>query len=141
MTYRKFLLSLFGLLLLSLTSACQSDFYIPYLMPTPLPPVIVRGVFTPADMQLRVNQHPAEYRRILDADTAILFAYPHPVIDWASSAFLIHIPSMSEVGLNRDATVQYEQYGSDAGKTRLQQLLTDAQLMQNLKTQMQAIWK
>lgn len=141
MNYRTFSATILGLLLITGTVSCQGEYYIPYLMPTPRPPNVVLGVFTPEDMRRRIAEHPAEFRQILDADTAILFAYPHPVVDWASRAFLIHAPSMSEVGLDREGKIQFQQYGSVAGKERLEGLLADKELMGALKARMQVIWK
>jgi hypothetical protein len=132
----------FVLLLLSfsLLGACESKIALPFLPPTPVPERQEPPVESPEEIRKRIDAFPAEYRIIVDAETAITFASPSPLADWAAAAWLSHIPSMSTVGLDWEGKVRYENFRSKAGQVRLEQLLKDAELMSDVRTRINSIW-
>jgi hypothetical protein len=90
------------------------------------------AVFTPADMQARVDCHPAEYKMEIDGETAVLFAYPDPILDWVGPIFIIHIPSVSETVLNVDGSIIYEDYKSESGQAAIAQVLNSPPQMERI---------
>ena len=132
----RLLLVSFLLLVMAGCAATQSPALPASLTPAPLPD----SVFTSKDMQRRVEQHPAEYKLIIDQDTAVLFAYPHPIGDWVGPIFVVHIPSVSEVVLDWDGKLAFEQYGSDAGRKSIGQVLANTELVQRAQTRASEIW-
>lgn len=87
------------------------------------------SVFTAEDMRARVNCHPKDYKLEISKDTIVLFAFPAPTIDWVGPIFIIHVPSVSEVVVNTDGSIFHEAYGSPEGRTAIQSVLNDSELM------------
>lgn len=83
-------------------------------------------------MQTRVDCHPAEYKIEIDAETAVLFAYPDPVLDWAGPIFIIHVPSVSETVLNVDGSIIYEDYKSEVGQAAIERVLNSPPQMERI---------
>ncbi len=89
-------------------------------------------VFTSEEMQRRVDCHSSEFKLEIDAETVILFAYPDPILDWVGPIFIIHIPSVSEVVLNADGGVIFEDYKSEAGQQAIEQVLNSPPQMEQI---------
>jgi hypothetical protein len=97
--------------------------------PTSMAHCLPDSVFTAEDMRARVECHPDNYKLEITKDTVALFAFPDPVIDWAGSIFIIHIPSVSDVTLNTDGSMFSEIYNSPDGQTAIQDVLNNQELM------------
>ena len=68
----------------------------------------------------------------INTETAILFAYPDPILDWVGPIFIIHIPSVSETVLNVDGTIIYEDYKTAAGQAAIEQVLNSPPQMSRI---------
>jgi hypothetical protein len=99
------------------------------------------SVFTTEDMRARVDCHPDDYKMEITKDTVVLFAFPDPVIDWASSIFIIHIPSVSEVTLNTDGSIFSEDYKSLGGRNAIENVLDNRELITRILERSKEIWK
>ena len=89
-------------------------------------------VFTPEEMQMRVDCHPAEFKIEVDEETAVLFAYPDPILDWVGPIFIIHIPTVSEAVLNVDGSMIYEDYKSQTGREAIERVLNSPPQMERI---------
>lgn len=84
---------------------------------------MAEAVHTPEDMRRNVETWPVDYKYVVDEDTAILFAYPHPTVLWAGAALIRHIPSMSSVIFDHRGRVQSTRYESEEARVRLEAIL------------------
>lgn len=87
------------------------------------------SVFTAEEMRARVDCHPDDYKLEINDDTVVLFAFPDPIMDWAGPVFVIHIPSVSEVVLNTDGSILFEDYKTSDGRRAIQDFLTNQELL------------
>ena len=107
----------------------------PATLPTPTPDpahCFPATVFTPEEMQTRVDCHPTEYKIVIDNESVVLFAYPDPILDWVGPIFIIHIPSVSETVLNVDGTIIFEDYKSEAGQAAIERVLNSPPQMERI---------
>jgi len=120
--------------------------------PTPTPQPAALGVHTPEDLRRQFETWPEKYKFAIDQDVVVRLAYPSPIIDWAGFAFIDHIPSASSLTLaspivivGSDGQVLEEErgqdfygyevrvrkhYKSDEGRSRLESVLTNDEMMQ-----------
>lgn len=101
----------------------------------------VTGIETPKDMQRQYKRHSEEYKYSIDDDLAVMFAYPDPNIRWTGMVFIHHFPSVSEVVLDYDGNVIFEQITSPLARARMDGLLNDIAFVQRLQNQMNEIWE
>lgn len=107
------------------------------------PAPLAMGVHTPADVEAYFAQWPDEHKRRLSDEVVIVFTYPHPVATWVGGAIIYHIPSVSTVYLDFDGNVdeQLTHYESEAGQARLEEVLADIELMQELQAEVIGRWE
>lgn len=87
------------------------------------------SVFSAEEMRQRVTCHPDAYKILVEDDVAVLFAFPAGTIDWAGSAFVIHIPSVSEVVLDSQSQIIFTDYKSDLAQVEIEEVLQNPELM------------
>ena len=58
----------------------------------------------------------------------VLFAFPHPIIDWVGPIFIIHVPSVSEAVVNTDGSLIIKDYKSPEGQAAIERVLNDPEL-------------
>jgi hypothetical protein len=80
--------------------------------PTATPAPAEHGIHTPEQLRQHIEDWPAAYKIVVDEDIVIRFAYPDPILDWAGSAFVDHIPSMSNVIFDYEGQVNRTRYES-----------------------------
>lgn len=113
------------------------------------PPVVTgcsaggEGVFTPDDVRCYLNTFDPEQVQIIDAQTAVLFTVPQPSADWIGAALIYHIPTLSTLVLDRfgDVDPQASIFTSRAAAAALSETAGDAELMADLKQQVQRNWQ
>jgi hypothetical protein len=103
----------------------------------------INGIESPKDVLRQFENHPESYKFYLDDDWVVMYAYPDPgpEISWTGMVFIHHIPSVSEVVLDYDGNVIYEQIASEEVKGGLEGFLNDSALIEKLQNQMAVIWK
>ena len=89
-------------------------------------------VFTANDMRARVDCHPDDYKMEITKDTVVLFAFPDPLLDWVGPIFIIHIPSVSDVVLNTDGSIFFDEYKSLEGRSAIENVLNNQELMSGI---------
>lgn len=109
---------------------------------TSTPDPLEMGVHTPEDVEDYFNQWPEEHKRRLSDDVVAVFTYPHPVANWVGGGIIYHIPSVSTVYLDFRGNVdeQLTHYESEEGQTRLEAILDDDELMQQLQAEVLGRW-
>lgn len=110
--------------------------------PTPTPDPLEMGVHTPEDVEAYFNQWPEEHKRRLSDDVVVVFTYPHPLANWVGGGIIYHIPSVSTIYLDFQGNVneQLTHYESAEGQARLEEVLADAELMQELQAEVLGRW-
>jgi hypothetical protein len=89
-------------------------------------------VFTAEDMRARVDCHPDDYKIEIDNDTVVLLAFPDPLLDWVGHIFIMHLPSVSEVVLETDGSIFFEDYKSSEGQDAITKVLNDPELIASI---------
>jgi hypothetical protein len=97
----------------------------------PAPYCYPETVFTAEDLRARVNCHPNKYKIEINRDTVVLFAFRSSV-DWVGPIFVIHVPSVSEVVLVTDGSIRFESYKSPEGRSAIEDVLNDPELMASI---------
>ena len=98
----------------------------------PAPYCFPDSVFTTEDMRARVDCHPKDYKLEITKDTVVLFAFPNPLLDWVGPIFVIHVPSVSEVVLNADGSIFFAGYKSSEGRSAIEDVLNNPELMASI---------
>ncbi len=104
----------------------------PPVEPTSLGDCLGRPVFTAVDMRRAVDCHPNDYKLWINTDTAVLFAFPWPTIDWAGPIFIDHIPSVSQAVVNIDGSLILEDYKSPEGRAAIEAVMNNPGLMSDI---------
>ena len=125
----KFLLVGLGLWLTAVACTTPAPTDTPTVKSPNCPPT---AVFSPADMQARVDCHPTEYKIEMDAETFVLFAYPDSILDFVGPIFIVHVPSVSEAVLNVDGSIIYEDYKSQPGQEAIERVLNSPPQMERI---------
>ena len=97
----------------------------------PAPYCFPDSVFTAEDMRAKVDCHPKDYKLEITRDTVVLFAFRGP-IDWVGPIFVIHVPSVSEVVLSADGSIRFEAYKSSEGRSAIEDVLNNPELMASI---------
>ena len=97
----------------------------------PAPYCYPETVFTVEDLRSRVNCHPNKYKIEINRDTVVLFAFPSSV-DWVGPIFVIHVPSLSEVVLDTEGNIRFEDYQSSEGRSAIEDVLNNPELMASI---------
>jgi hypothetical protein len=110
--------------------------------PTPIPLPTASGTQTPADLRQRLDNYPDELKLILDEEVAVIFADPNSLAEWVGTAFIYHIPSLSEVVLDFEGEVdpRYTRYNTDEGRRQLETVLTDEASMGRIRGRIRELW-
>jgi hypothetical protein len=79
---------------------------------------------------------PDEHKIVLDDDLVINVVYydRDSAADWAGQAFILHIPSISEVVLDFDGMVKITKINSEEARNRIDAVLEDEQLMATIRS-------
>jgi hypothetical protein len=101
----------------------------------------ITGINTPEDMQRQYDSHPVDYKFTIDDDLAVMFAYPSQNVRWTGMVFIHQFPSVSEIILDYDGNVIYEQITSPEVQARIDGLLNDNAFVERLQNQMDVIWE
>jgi hypothetical protein len=109
--------------------------------PTSMGNCFPASVFTAEDMRARVDCHPDEYKMEISEDTVVLFAFPHPIMDWVGPVFIVHVPSVSEVVLKTDGSVLFEGYKNPAGRKAIEGVLNNQELLDGILERAEQIEK
>lgn len=88
-----------------------------------------QSVFTAEDMRARVDCHPDDYKMEINNETVVLFAFPDPLLDWVGPVFVIHVPSVSEVVLDQEGKIVFDDYKSVDGQNAIAGVLNDEELI------------
>lgn len=109
---------------------------------TSTPDPLEMGVHTPEDVKAYFNQWPEEHKRRLSDDLVAVFTYPHPLANWVGGGIIYHIPSVSTIYLDFQGNVneQLTHYESEEGQARLEEVLADVELMQELQAEVLGRW-
>jgi hypothetical protein len=83
-------------------------------------------------MRARVDCHPTEYKLEISKDTVVLFAFPHPIMDWVGPVFVVHIPSVSEAVLKTDGSILFEEYKTSIGQKAIEDVLNNQELLDRI---------
>ena len=83
-------------------------------------------------MRARVDCHPNEYKMEISKDTVVLFAFPDPIMDWAGSVFVVHIPSVSEAVLKTDGSILFEEYKTSTGQKAIEDVLNNQERLDRI---------
>ncbi len=101
----------------------------------------ITGIDTPEDMRRQYERHPEAYKLMINDDLAVIFAYPDPDIRWVGMVFLHHLPSVSEVALDYDGNVIFEQISAPSIQERIDDLLNEDTFVDRLQNRMNEIWE
>ena len=104
----------------------------PATEPTFLGNCFPASVFTAEDMRARVQCHSREYKMEISEDIVVLFAFPDPIMHWVGPVFIIHVPSVSEVVLGTDGSLLFEDYKKSDGRTAIENVLNDQDLLDGI---------
>jgi hypothetical protein len=88
-----------------------------------------QSVFTAEDMSARVDCHPDDYKMEINDETVVLFAFPDPLLDWVGPILVIHVPSVSEVVLDQEGKILFDDYKSVDGQKAIAGVLNDEELI------------
>lgn len=102
------------------------------IMPTSTGDCFPASVFTAQDMRARVDCHPDDYKLKITDDTVVLFAFPDPVMDWVGPVFVIHIPSVSEVVLDTEGSILFEDHKTPDGRQAIEGVLSNQELLTSI---------
>lgn len=100
------------------------------------------SVHTPEDVQQYFAQWADDYKLALAEDVLAIFTFPHPTVRWVGGAVIYHVPSVSTVTLDFAGNVDpgFADYKSDEAQARLEAVLADPAVLNQLQTRVQEIW-
>ena len=125
--------TLAAILLITITVGCMSESTVlPTVGPSSTQNCFPASVFTEEDMRARVDCHPNEYKMEISKDTVVLFAFPDPIMDWAGSVFVVHIPSVSEAVLKTDGSILFEEYKTSTGQKAIEDVLNNQERLDRI---------
>lgn len=126
----------------------------PIVPPTPMPSptALPSPTPTPTPLLPPVGDEPAlrriedlaywpdEYKLYVDEDVLVGISFPSANRDWVFPALIWHLPSDSAVVLDMSGAATSRHYQNDEGRARLEQVLADAQLMEQVRERIQALF-
>ncbi|MCZ7666458.1 MAG: META domain-containing protein [Chloroflexi bacterium] len=109
---------------------------------TPAPSFPVGAVHTPQDVVRHFDEWPSEHKQRLSDELLVIFTYPHPLGDWVGGALIYDVPSVSAIVLDFNGRFNPDltHYKDEAGQVRLEEILADANLMQELQDEVVSRW-
>jgi hypothetical protein len=120
------------LLTLAVTGCALQPAFRGSAAPTAIASCFPDSVFTAEEMRLRIDCHPDDYKLKIDRDTFVLFAFLDPILDWAGPIFFIHVPSVSEVVVDSEGSVFFENFKSVPGRNAIENVLNNRPLMDRI---------